>query len=115
VEEAATTQQDLEALEEEQFGISHTKIGGIYAEKWNFPRALLLAIKYHHKVDRNIENPILHLLAAAIGLAQERGIGMEYVDDAADQLHVALKRLRISRKQALTLVEDVQGVACETV
>jgi HD-like signal output (HDOD) protein len=113
VEEAAQSEQDLEVLEEERFGISHTKIGGIYAEKWSFPRALLIPIRYHHKVDRNVANPLLNILAAAIGTAQESGMGIEYMSSAGDQFYGALKRLRINRKQALALLEEVpREAAC---
>jgi HD-like signal output (HDOD) protein len=113
VEEAANSMQDIEVLEEQHFGISHTRIGGIYGEKWNFPRSLLMPIKYHHKVDRNVANPLLNILAAAIGTAQERGIGMEYVGSGGDQFYGALKKLRINRKQALSLLEEVPpGTPC---
>jgi len=40
----------LEA-EEEVIGINHADLGGKIAESWNFPRELVLAIKYHHRPD----------------------------------------------------------------
>lgn len=35
-------------LEEISIGISHAEIGGLIAEKWNFPESLSAAIKNHH-------------------------------------------------------------------
>lgn len=35
-------------LEEISIGISHAEIGGLIAEKWNFPESLAAAIKNHH-------------------------------------------------------------------
>ncbi|MFA5519165.1 MAG: HDOD domain-containing protein [Spirochaetota bacterium] len=35
-------------LEEISIGISHAEIGGLIAEKWNFPESLFMAIKNHH-------------------------------------------------------------------
>jgi len=32
-------------------GINHPEIGAALAEKWNFPPALINAIRYHHSVD----------------------------------------------------------------
>jgi HD-like signal output (HDOD) protein len=35
-------------LEEISVGISHAEIGGLIADKWNFPSNLKLAIENHH-------------------------------------------------------------------
>ncbi len=36
-------------MEELSAGLNHAKIGGMIAEKWNFPESLVDAIKYHHE------------------------------------------------------------------
>jgi putative nucleotidyltransferase with HDIG domain len=38
----------LYMAEEQLLGIDHAKVGGIIAEKWNFPVVLVDAIRYHH-------------------------------------------------------------------
>lgn len=38
----------LYMAEEQLLGIDHAKVGGIIAEKWNFPIVLVDAIRYHH-------------------------------------------------------------------
>ncbi|MCP4131518.1 MAG: HDOD domain-containing protein [bacterium] len=35
-------------MEEISIGISHSTIGGLIAEKWNFPESLVEAMQYHH-------------------------------------------------------------------
>lgn len=38
----------LYQAEEQLLGIDHAKVGGMIAEKWNFPIVLVDAIRYHH-------------------------------------------------------------------
>jgi putative nucleotidyltransferase with HDIG domain len=38
----------LSTLEDLSAGLSHAEIGAMVAEKWNFPEALVNAIRYHH-------------------------------------------------------------------
>jgi len=38
----------LYLAEEQLLGIDHAKVGGLIAEKWNFPVVLIDAIRYHH-------------------------------------------------------------------
>ncbi|MDP3449414.1 MAG: HDOD domain-containing protein, partial [Anaerolineaceae bacterium] len=38
----------LYMAEEQLLGIDHAKVGGLIAEKWNFPVILVDAIRYHH-------------------------------------------------------------------
>ncbi|BDA77848.1 HD family phosphohydrolase [Leptospira kobayashii] len=37
------------SLEEASFGITHTKLGALVAEKWNFPEVYASAMEYHHR------------------------------------------------------------------
>ncbi|MFP4427166.1 MAG: HDOD domain-containing protein, partial [Spirochaetaceae bacterium] len=37
-----------EILEDLVSGVNHAEIGGLLAERWNFPEALVDAIRYHH-------------------------------------------------------------------
>lgn len=36
------------AAEREVLGIDHAELGGLIAEKWAFPRAIIAAVRYHH-------------------------------------------------------------------
>jgi HD-like signal output (HDOD) protein len=107
VQEAVSSRRDIEEVEEEHFGISHTRIGGVYAEKWSLPRNVVLAIKYHHKVDGSVTNALLNILSAAISFAHEQGVGTEYLTQSAEQGQDALKKLQINRKKALSILEEI--------
>jgi HD-like signal output (HDOD) protein len=37
-----------EIFEDLSAGLNHSEIGAMIAKKWNFPTALIMAIKYHH-------------------------------------------------------------------
>jgi HD-like signal output (HDOD) protein len=95
---------DLEELEEQVFGISHTKAGSTYAEKCNFPRSLALAIKSHHQPRSCPGNALLSILSVANELAAASGVGIEYASSAKEQFEVALKELGLGRRQALSLI-----------
>jgi len=40
---------DRQLFEDLSAGLNHAKIGGMIAEKWNFPDTLIAAIRYHHE------------------------------------------------------------------
>jgi len=107
VQESVSARMDIEEVEEDHFGISHTRIGGVYAEKWGLPRNIVLAIKYHHKVDGSVTNPLLNILAVALDVAHEQGVGTEYLAQSAEQGQLALKKLQLNRKKALSILEEI--------
>lgn len=53
---------DLDDLERERFGWDHAQVGGLMAEKWTFPKALLNAIRGHHSPDADAPSGIVGLL-----------------------------------------------------
>jgi len=40
--------QPLQVIEEKLFGIDHASVGGMMAQKWNFPVTLVDTIRFHH-------------------------------------------------------------------
>jgi HD-like signal output (HDOD) protein len=107
IEKARGEKGDLESEEEKTFGISHTKLGGTYAEKWNFPKNIVMGIKFHHKVDANNAHPLLNILSVANGISQEAGVGVEQLPSASQQLDGSLKKLGLRRKKVLSLLHRV--------
>jgi HD-like signal output (HDOD) protein len=107
VQESVSSRREIEEVEEDHFGICHTRIGGVYAEKWGLPRNIVLAIKYHHKVDGSVTNALLNILAAAIGFAHEQGVGTEYLEHGTEQAQQALKKLQLNRKKAQSILEQI--------
>jgi len=107
VKKASAEKTDLESEEEKAFGISHTKLGGTYAEKWNFPKNIVMGIKSHHNVDPINAPPLLNILAVANGIAQEAGIGIECLPSASRQLDGSLKMLGLRRKKVFSLLHGM--------
>ncbi len=48
-------------------GLNHPEIGAALADKWNFPQALSMAIRYHHAIDASPEN--YRALTSTVALA----------------------------------------------
>jgi len=107
VMESLHNEEDIESLEEEQFGISHTKLGGVHADKWKFPRAIVLAIKAHHRIETSTQNPILDIVSVAGGIAENSGMSIGHLPSAESQFKHSLKRLRLQRKKVMALVNRV--------
>jgi HD-like signal output (HDOD) protein len=90
--------------------MSHTGLGGALAEKWGFPKTVASAIKGHHKVDVHVTNPVLSILCTSLGIVEENGVRVGYTRGSEDQFNIALKRLNLHRKQAMSLVSRVPRV-----
>ncbi len=61
----ATREQGLSFYEAEKklLPVNHAQIGGHLAKKWGLPVSLIDAIKYHHAVRKNANNPNLLMVA----------------------------------------------------
>ena len=46
----------IKDAEQEVLGLDHTEVGGIVADKWNLPSALIKAIRFHHDPTRAHES-----------------------------------------------------------
>jgi HD-like signal output (HDOD) protein len=111
VEELSASVSSLEELEEQHFGIAHTKIGGVYAEKWNFPKLLVQAIKSHHNVGEKSGNPLLHIVSAAAIVAGESGAGIENSIPGDERLDISLKQLNVHRRTVNGLLDELLSSA----
>lgn len=60
------SQQPLWEVERAIFGVDHAEVGGMMAERWNFPPALVSAIRFHHKPFLSSNRP---KLAAIVNIA----------------------------------------------
>lgn len=72
-------------LEEVSMGISHSTIGRMIAEKWNFPEYIVEAISYHHSPlkssDANRDIVFLTYLANSLCLIEERKFDFFYLEN----------------------------------
>jgi HD-like signal output (HDOD) protein len=104
VAEAASRKVELEEFEEKVFGVSHSRAGTVYAEKWNFPKSLVHVIRLHHRIETDSRNLLLNIIAVAQGVAAAHGYGVEYAPSLEPQFELALKQLRIPRHRAIALL-----------
>ena len=72
-------------LEEVSMGISHSTIGRMIAEKWNFPEYIIEAISFHHSPLKSSESHkdivFLTYLANALCLIEERKFDFFYLEN----------------------------------
>ncbi len=114
LEEARRSRRDLRALEEVTFGMSHVKIGGIYAERWSFPKPLVSVIRMHHQIGEGEGGPLLDLVALANWIARTYEVGLEFSHNAGVQIEGALSRLKLKKQNVLALSENTARAALAT-
>ncbi len=71
-------------------GINHAEIGARLAEKWNFPQALIVPIRYHHSVDQAPED-FLHIVST-VSLAN---LMVHYLDGEVEFYQIDRNMLEI--------------------
>jgi len=95
--------------EREFFGVDHAEAGSWMARKWNFPKNLVEAIRYHHKPSLARENP---KLAATIHLADSiiKAMGFGFSGDAFvhDLDREAWQTLGLSDEDLLDVVTQAE-------
>ena len=93
-----------EIFEDLAAGLNHSEIGAMIAEKWNFPDALIAAIKYHHTpVSSPVEyRDVVFTVYLANGLTHygENTLGIDQLEPRI------LKYFRISTDQQLKQIEE---------
>jgi putative nucleotidyltransferase with HDIG domain len=98
-------------IEDLSAGLNHAEIGGLIAEKWNFPQSLIEAIKYHHEPsDCEPENvDVVHTvyLANAICSIERK----EMVYDQLDQR--VLADFGITAEQQMEVIKNKLSDAFE--
>jgi HD-like signal output (HDOD) protein len=75
---------DTELFEDLSGGLNHSEIGGLIAAKWNFPEALVAAIRYHHnpyEAGKEFTDVVETVyLANALVNYEEDGLGFDQID-----------------------------------
>jgi HD-like signal output (HDOD) protein len=104
LETAGSNHEELAAMEEREFGVSHAIIGRVYAERWKFPKPIAQTIESHH-YDWERPAPLLDLVAMANWTSHVRTTGTELSGDEEQRIEGALKRFKLKRKKLLALSE----------
>jgi HD-like signal output (HDOD) protein len=72
-------------LEEVSMGVSHSTIGKMIAEKWNFPEYIREAIAFHHSplqaTEENRDIVFITYLANSLCLIEEKKFDYYYLED----------------------------------
>jgi putative nucleotidyltransferase with HDIG domain len=93
-----------EIFEDLAAGLNHSEIGAMIAEKWNFPDALVAAIKYHHTPTTSPMEfrDVVFTVYLANGLTHygEKQLGIDQLEPAV------LKYFNVSGEQQLGQIEQ---------
>ena len=97
---------ELCKVERERFGLSHTEMGAMLAQKWDLPENLVDAIRYHHKPDfAAIDRQLVTIVYLADLLMASFKVGQQLTLPDSTYLQEALKELGLHPEQ-LTVVID---------
>ncbi|MFC1739221.1 HDOD domain-containing protein [Planctomycetota bacterium] len=111
-EEAKSQGASFSALEQEYLGIDHTIIGKRLAQKWHFPKPVMLAIWLHHSnteaVSEKIpEAKIAQVVQLADYVAHRSGIGLSGGYDETVPPEQTIQSLGITNKQLEQILEEL--------
>jgi len=95
--------KDIELLEKEAFGLTHTRIGDTYARTWKFPPALRMAIRDHHRVGRVLSRPLLHMTHVACRITEEYGFRVGFKPNEGDQYAQSMDELGLTESDLTAL------------
>jgi putative nucleotidyltransferase with HDIG domain len=105
----------FEKAEKQIIGMDHAEVGGMTAEKWNFPPAIVEGIRWHHQPEkaetyRQITD-IVHI-ADATCLIQGLGIGSDDIhyrlnNNSIDRLKLTAKTLEQAVSRLLSALEEI--------
>lgn len=100
--------------EKEVLGFGHTEIGEKIAEKWDFPKALVEAICYHHTPELANINPLLvSIVHVADAITMMMGIGLGLDGLSYSLSSVAIDNLSLDETQFQTIISQVADLVID--
>lgn len=108
--ESYTLQRDIESMEEESFGVSHTRIGSLCAAQWSLPRNFTDVIRYHHQETNLNRHPIHPIVAAAVSAATDAGLRVGFSKSQASLRRAALKALGLSSRRLGSIADGSRSL-----
>ena len=73
LKESIAKQEPLTSVEQRILGTTHSELGGVLAEKWNFPTPLVDMIRYHDPVPESMNSEGVYCANIADWIANEIG------------------------------------------
>ncbi|MBN2125249.1 MAG: HDOD domain-containing protein [Deltaproteobacteria bacterium] len=99
---------DLISVEKEEFGSTHTEVGGRLADNWSLPDVITDAIRFHHAPEDALVKPELaHLVYLADLLMSRFLVGQELDRLNTDTLASRLKTLGIRPDQLPVIIDNI--------
>lgn len=111
VEMVETENKSFLDAERELFGFDHAQVGGKVAEKWNFPKDLVEAIKYHHTPEVTEENPkLVSIVHIADAITMMMGVGLGVDGMVYNFSQFALDTLNMDINQVETIISEISDL-----
>ena len=107
IEKSKSDRVPFDRTEQEVLGFDHSQIGWRIIKKWNLPRSLVEAVKYHHRPDKaKTHKKLTYIVHLADAISCMLGIGL-----ACDSL------MYVFEENALDILglrdEDIESIMCE--
>jgi putative nucleotidyltransferase with HDIG domain len=100
LKEANEKQQSLSEIEKTLFKMDHAEAGGILLNRWNLPRNIVAAVRFHHRpAGAGEHNRLASMVHAANYLAFMIGQGAGYASYPRLLDHKALSALRLTLEE----------------
>ncbi len=101
----------LEA-EKEILGFEHAEIAAKVCKKWNFPKSITVAIRYHHQPSRLLSNKLAHIVHVADQIAESigmniDGISLEISDNSLEAVGVEIYEIAQIMDEVTEYVDQV--------
>lgn len=107
-------QQTFLQAEKEILGFDHAEIAAMVCQKWNFPKAITVAIRYHHQPSRLRGNKLAYIIHAAdqiagwIGMDID-GITLEISDNSLEKVGIRADEIAQIADEISEYVDQMAG------
>lgn len=99
---------NLVDVEREEFGMTHTEIGGLLSEHWALPDNLRDAIRHHHGPEKaEVDSELTHLVYLADLLMSRFLVGQELERLDTETLASRLQKVGIAPEKFSALVDNI--------
>lgn len=119
LKESVAKSEPLSAVERRILGTTHSELGGMLAEKWNFPEPLIAMIKNHDPIPEGMDSSGVFCAHVADVVANQ--IGDDAVTGVVDEIdpralawlgynEEQMEQLKASTAEQVELAKDLLGV-----
>ncbi len=111
-ERVADGEQISLGVEKEIFGFDHAEIAAQICEKWNLPKSISIATKYHHYPSRSLGNKLAYIIHAADQVAKWSNMDTEGIihkldGDSIQMLGIEKNDIEVIISKVAKCVDDI--------